>query len=867
MYRRHAALAAALLLLPLTVPSSAAATAGDDPGSAVTRIVILDSAPAAQQAAPAQRAAARAAVDRSQQDLTDAARDAGIPVAVNRRYRDVVNGLVVKVPPDRAARLAALPGVAAVSAPVAYAAPDSPTPVSADLLQRAVAQAAAGAPAGREIVTATELTGVPEAHRAGFTGEGVTIGVVDTGIAYDHPALGGGGFPNAKVLGGYDFADEDADPYDDTNVGSAGHGTHVAGILAGNDARIEGVAPDATLRAYRVFGTRNPATDELLIAALDRAAADGVDVVNLSLGVTGQRSSSVLALAVDRLVASGVPVIVAVGNGYAGPFNAGSPAVAAGAIAVGSTYSSRYPYLAFTLDDGSAAPVPFEVSGRGPTPPVSGSFPVTEMVASCDPLPAGSLAGQVALFTSAPGGYPCRPMDVARVAAAAGAAAAIYHNPTIPGDAIAGQSCCGTITIPVVNIRESDARRILAAPGGSRLTWGAYAGSALGVDLAGLMDQGSSWGPGNELEFKPDLAAPGGYVFSALPRALNWYGVNSGTSMAAPHVAGIVALLLQAHPGLTPDEVRVALQNTATPLAMTGDHDRGRQPVAQQGAGRVDAVAALAAVSGRRLTATPGKLPLGDLEGREAIRRITVSNPTDQPVTYVVGHRAAVSAAPPYTNSWQPVDAGGQVAVEGADQVTVPAHGSRSVTVHFRQPAGVVAGTLFGGWVEVTRAGRDHPELRVPYLGMAGDYDAVSAVNPTFTAVNPKLDNPALRPGYFSFGRNLPISVDLSDTSTANDAAWVMLSHGYPMLARMRLEALDGSGAVVATPYDASWVARNAGAGTGVAFYSWDATLADGSAAPAGTYRLRFVFDKALGDADHAPGTETWTSPEITLVR
>ncbi|MDR3084460.1 MAG: hypothetical protein LBV60_26695, partial [Streptomyces sp.] len=139
--------------------------------------------------------------------------------------------------------------------------------------------------------------------------------------------------------------------------------------------------------------------------------------------------------------------------------------------------------------------------------------------------------------------------------------------------------------------------------------------------------------------------------------------------------------------------------------------------------------------------------------------------------------------------------------------------------------------------------------------------------NPTFSAINTTLDNPALRPGYFSFGRSVPITVDLTDANKDNDEAWVMLSHGYPLLKRMRLEVLDARGRVVATPYDASWVSRNSGAGTGMNFYSWDTSLADGSPAPAGTYRLRFVFDKALADPQGAPGTETWTSPEVTLVR
>ncbi|MGW2768824.1 S8 family serine peptidase [Streptomyces sp. NPDC001275] len=877
MNRHSITAAAAFLLLPLAVPGSPAHAATDDlSGPSVTRIVTLDSAPAAQQTSPNSRAAARRAVADSQRVLVDVAKQAGIALTVHRHYRNVVNGLVVKVPAAQAARLTALPGVASVSKPVVYEAPEAPTPVSEDVLKKAVAQAggtarsADGAPSGREVVTTTDLTGVPQAHRQGSTGKGVTVGIVDSGIAYDHPALGGGGFPNGKVLGGYDFADEDADPYDDTNTPAAGHGTHVAGIVAGDDTHIKGVAPEATLRSYRVFGSKNAATDDLIIAALDQAAADDVDVVNMSLGSKGERSSSVLSLAVNNLVASGTPTVVAVGNGYAGPFNAAAPAIADRAIAVGSTYSNRYPYLAFTLDDGSAAPVPYQPSGRGPVPPTTSSSPITPIASSCDPLPAGSLTGRIALFapvTDPAQSYKCRPLDIARTAEAAGAVGALYHNPSYGDDAIPGSPCCDVTGIPLVSIRESDAQRILAAPAGTKLTWGGYAGSSLNADAAGLMDQGSSWGPGNELEFKPDIAAPGGYILSAVPPKLDWYGVNSGTSMAAPHVAGVVALLLQAHPGLTPDQVRTALQNTATPLAMTGAHERGRQPVAQQGAGRVDAVAALASVSGVRATATPSKLALGDLEGRQLIRRVTVHNPTDHTVTYRVGQSGSVSAAPPYTSAWKPLDAGGDVRVQGVDRLTVAAHSSGEVTVHFQQPTGVPQGTLFGGWVEFTPVGAATPEIRVPYLGMAGDYDAVSAINPTFTEVNDRLDNPALRPGYFSFGRSEPITVDLTDASTANDKAWVMLSHGYPLLERMRLQVLDARGRVVATPYDASWVSRNSGAGTGMDFYGWDADLADGSPAPAGTYRLRFVFDKALADPQQAPGTETWTSPEVTLVR
>ncbi|MFB7916486.1 hypothetical protein [Streptomyces sp. NPDC056061] len=111
-------------------------------------------------------------------------------------------------------------GVADIARPQAYEPPERPVPVPEDVVAKAVAQAGAARssgdrPEGRETVTVTDLTGVPQAHCRGHTGKGVTVGIIGSGTAYDRPALGGGGFPDAGVLGGHDFADEDGDPCDE----------------------------------------------------------------------------------------------------------------------------------------------------------------------------------------------------------------------------------------------------------------------------------------------------------------------------------------------------------------------------------------------------------------------------------------------------------------------------------------------------------------------------------------------------------------------------------------------------------------------------------------------------------------------------
>jgi subtilisin family serine protease len=186
----------------------------------------------------------------------------------------------------------------------------------------------------------------------GSRGKGVTVAIIDTGIDYMHPALGGGFGPKFKVIGGWDFVNNDADPFDD-----AGHGTHVAGIVAGESSTITGVAPDVSLLAYKVLGASGGGNDSDVLAAVERAAdpngdgdtSDHADVANLSLGGGGNPDDPV-SVAVDNATAAGVTFAIAAGNN--GAFHSiASPGTARSAITVGATdvndsitsFSSRGP--------------------------------------------------------------------------------------------------------------------------------------------------------------------------------------------------------------------------------------------------------------------------------------------------------------------------------------------------------------------------------------------------------------------------------------------------------------------------------------------------------------------------------------------
>jgi subtilisin family serine protease len=254
-----------------------------------------------------------------------------IDVTIRRQYFVVFNGVALDVTPDVAAQIRALPYVKRVVADrEVHALADNVGPniviIHADLIWSAL----------------------------GTRGKGVTVAIIDTGIDYTHPALGQGFGPGFKVIGGWDFVNDDADPFDD-----AGHGTHVAGIVAGQSDTITGVAPEASLIAYKVLGANGGGSDSNVIAAIERAAdpngdgntGDHVDIANLSLGGAGSPDDPT-SIAIDNATAAGVTFAVAAGN--SGVFHGiSSPGTSRSAITVGASdladniasFSSRGPNM------------------------------------------------------------------------------------------------------------------------------------------------------------------------------------------------------------------------------------------------------------------------------------------------------------------------------------------------------------------------------------------------------------------------------------------------------------------------------------------------------------------------------------------
>ena len=192
---------------------------------------------------------------------------------------------------------------------------------------------------------AVPLIGTPQVWDLGFRGQGMKVGIVDTGIDPNHP----------------DFANRIAQMKDFTGQGPAdnhGHGTHVAGIVggsgAGSDGRFKGVAPECTFYAAKVLGGDGSGSTSGVMAGIEWAVQQGVHVINMSLGSDEAcDGTDALSVTCDAAVARGIVLCVAAGNAGPGPSTVGSPGCAKTVISIGATdkedqvasFSSRGPTL------------------------------------------------------------------------------------------------------------------------------------------------------------------------------------------------------------------------------------------------------------------------------------------------------------------------------------------------------------------------------------------------------------------------------------------------------------------------------------------------------------------------------------------
>jgi minor extracellular serine protease Vpr len=547
---------------------------------------------------------------------------------------------------------------------------------------------------------------------AASAGAGVKVAIVDTGIDVTHSCFSDTGYPsqarlgnkaltNNKVIAAKVFNNKTQKEHY-TAEALQDHGTHVAGTVACNHdtpaivhgvaipAPISGVAPRALLGNYNVFpGDVESAGSEDILNALEAAYADGFDIANMSLGSDAHGIQDLLTVAVDNLDQANMIVAVAAGNSGPGLFTVESPGSAARALSAGASSVPHFVGAPVTANNSAygAATGDFKLVTNDLTAPlhvVAGS--TNGLNDACAALPAGSLAGQIALISRGT----CTFSDKLRNAQAAGAAAVLVAN-NVAGDptAMATDGAADQPSVPGYMVSRDDGQALKAANGvattiGATL---AYIATANADVMAGFSSQGPT-----DVDFrvKPDAVAPGVNVLSAIPAAFcdvpPCFAFFNGTSMATPHLAGSAAVVRGQHPDWSAADVRSAIVNTADrdvlKTASTGVLETN---VNVTGAGRENLASAVVAQAALDpVSVSFGAVPSGS--GQVKRIGVTITN---------------LSAA---AVSWQLAIAGGDASVAYAVSpaaVNLAAGASATVTVAMTAGKGAAVGG-HQGWLEVT---------------------------------------------------------------------------------------------------------------------------------------------------------------------
>ncbi|MDD6981628.1 MAG: leucine-rich repeat protein [Clostridia bacterium] len=525
-------------------------------------------------------------------------------------------------------------------------------------------------------------TGIYNSSDAGYTGEGMVVAILDTGLDYTHTAferlpegtlkltkddieelfpylaassLNESGrweetYYSDKVIYMYDYADKDTDVYPVND-----HGTHVAGIIAGKDDTITGVAIDSQLAIFKVFGNEDAGAEtEDILAALSDAVLLGVDVINMSLGSSCGFSRAADEEGVnevyDAVRASGINLIVAASNSHSSAkgsnvgdtnlktnpdsMTLGSPATYDSSLAVASVLGAKthyllvngeYPvYLTKAVKGGKDIEF-YDMLLKG-NETAQYEYVLVPGVGNEGNYANIDVTGKIAIIKRGVTTFE----EKVQIAAAKGAVGAIIYN-----------NVSGTIsmsitnaTLPTCSISMDAGAYFVEHPTGV-LHFGAG-------NLAGpFMSDFSSWGPNSDLILNPDLTSYGGDITSAVRGG---YDVFSGTSMACPNLAGSAALVRQyvkqKYPTYSDSEVTALvnclLMSTASILRNEAGNPYSPR---KQGSGLADAERAIK--SGAYLFvegSDKAKLSLGDDPQKTGKYTLvfTLKNTTDHALSYVL---------------------------------------------------------------------------------------------------------------------------------------------------------------------------------------------------------------------------------------
>ena len=670
-------------------------------------------------------------------------------------------------------------------------------------------------------------SGIFDSSDVPYDGTGTVVAVLDTGLDYNHSAFSVSNFTadrsklgltfdevaalisstraselrdgltasdvyiNEKVPFGFDYADSDPDVY----PVDSDHGTHVAGIIAGKDDVITGVAPNAQLVIMKTFSdVKDNAIATWILSALEDCVVLGVDVINMSLGTScgfsRESDEEMLSGVYDRIRERGISLVVAASNAFNSTYGSekngnlgltsnpdsatvGSPSTYKGAISIASVSGVKTPYILYgdkiiyfnestdriseekhfveeLLKDGATTlDIEFvKIPGAGRSADYTGI----------------DVTGKIALISRGSTTFE----EKANVAQQKGAAGVIIYN-NVSGDI---KMNVGETTIPVCSISQDDGE-MLAALGSATIR------VATTQTSGPFMSDFSSWGPSPSLEIKPELTAHGGSIYSAVPGQS--YDRISGTSMATPNISGVTALLRQyvfeRFPELKSDPVKAtALVNQL--MMSTADILLAKNglpySVRRQGAGLANldqSIATNAYISAfDRLTgeiSDKSKIELGDDPDKNGVYtlKFMINNFGSSAITYnlsayvftegvsdtktlhgdttvteeaylLAGATVTVNAVTNGTQDGSSVTVGAGQTATVTMTVTLSAEDKAYLDASFKN------GMYVEGFVTLDAVSESEVDLNVPYLAFYGDWTQAPIFDLDYFATNKdELDN------------------------------------------------------------------------------------------------------------------------------
>jgi minor extracellular serine protease Vpr len=588
----------------------------------------------------------------------------------------------------------------------------------------------------------------------------VTIAIIDSGIDYYHAGFGGSGdpadfanndpsvieagtFPTAKVLGGIDFAGADnaafaTDP-DPVGVGSF-HGTHVAGIAANIGAGdvAPGVAPGADLYAVKVFADNGGSTTVSHLGIQwaedpnqDGDTSDRADVMNLSLGSSYGRTDDVSSMAAQEASKNGSIVVISAGNSGDVPYIHGGPAVAPGAISVANSLAGGLVQGVVATSTNAAANGSFLAIEGGHSNTFANGFTISGNLVAVDGLDgcaaltnAADVAANVALVIRGGCSFDAKYAN----AEAAGATGLVVYNDGADATRInpigmGGVDPLRNLTGVMISFTDGDNIKAALDNGDAVSVYADQATkSVTNPSNDDTLAGSTSRGPGLDNSFKPDVAAPGTGIQSVLVGTGTGAGGATGTSMSAPHVAGVAALLKQKWPNLAPPAIKAMIQNSTTPAyrdGVAGSSDP--YPLSLQGVGRVQADVA-STLTG---FAKPGGVSFGRVNAQWETylsRKVTVRNLSNQSKVYSITHEPGQTMSGVEIKTF-------------STSVYVPARGTRTFKIAMDvnpnlAPFDAVSNSQseVDGWF-VLEDGQSGETLRIGYMAVVDPASGVTAYN------------------------------------------------------------------------------------------------------------------------------------------